>query len=101
VENPASENFDEIGFGSLQYFQLAGLPNVVFDTDVKIGSVYSVYGLCNATSYTLYDQQNAEVNSMAGSVFCVLSQLSYMLTSYLHTSSLCHTYTYVYLYLSN
>lgn len=59
VSYPLLENFETIGYGQLQYFQLVGLPSVVFNSKISYGSVSSAVGVCNTSTTTSYDEANA------------------------------------------
>lgn len=62
VENP-SANFNDVGYGQLQSFQMTGNPQNVFQLDYIKGSVVGASGSCPLFSYSTFDQANSQLQN--------------------------------------
>lgn len=61
VEYPSSTDFNAIGYGQLQSFQMTGNPQNVFQLDYVKGSIVGASGACPLFSYSSFDQANSHL----------------------------------------
>jgi hypothetical protein len=59
VQDPTLTNFSSIGYGQLQYIQLAGSPETIFNLEFQQIVFGSASGYCGVTGYTQFDFANA------------------------------------------
>lgn len=62
-EDPGLTNFTTIGYGQLQYMQLTGNPQDIFNLEFQQLVMGSQDGYCPVTGFTEYDYANGEVFS--------------------------------------
>lgn len=63
VADPTLQNFTSTGRGQLQYLDMMGDPNQVFDLSYIQGHVMSRAGYCPETSYASFDMANVDISA--------------------------------------
>lgn len=63
VADPSLQNYTATGRGQLQYLDMMGDPNQVFDQSYIQAHVMSRSGFCTVTSYATFDQANVDLTT--------------------------------------